>query len=133
MIARLAGQAMIRSATCSLPCPISSAPSPYARCCFGQPALVQHLLRNTAVQMRPDKCLKRLRDLLIFVVAILGSLLRQVTLRDEVAERFRIGAVREAQQVVHALSGCAVLVRKLLELRRRSGAFYLDLVGIGGA
>src|SRR4051812_17660257 len=75
-----------------------------------QPTLPEHLPGQLAVEVRPDQRPKGERSLLVFIGATFGPRLRQVSLVHKVAEQLGIGAVSDAQHVVEALRGGAVLV-----------------------
>jgi hypothetical protein len=64
---------------------------------IGQPRLVHYLFRKHRIhQVRADELLKRIGDLLVFVLATLGSFLRQISLLNEVAKQLREAALRES-------------------------------------
>src|SRR6266536_1769900 len=52
-----------------------------------QPALVEYLFCAGTVDMRADQLFVRIGDLLVFVFAVLGPVLRHISLLDHVAEQ----------------------------------------------
>ena len=86
--------------------------------------------------MGANQCFECVRNLLVFVCAGLGSLLRQIPLAHDVAERLRVGAIGDAQQVEQTLCGRAMLVGECLSISMfvyqsglRAGAFWLPKLG----
>ena len=64
---------------------------------IGQPILVQYRFRKDRVDVLADQFFVRIGDLLVLVLAVLGSFLRQMSLLHHVAKQLRIGAVGDAQ------------------------------------
>ena len=60
-----------------------------------------------------DCRLKCVTDLMVFVVAAIRSIFRQVTLLDDVSEEFWVSTIRDAEDVVEALSWGSMFVGEI--------------------
>src|SRR6185436_6944862 len=99
-----------------------------------QPAAVEHFFGAATVDMRADQFLVRMGSLPVFVFTVLGPILRQISLLDDVvAEQVLIGAVGNAQHIVETLRGRAVHVGETRHRGWRSCPVCLGLVGVGDA
>ena len=86
------------------------------------------LLHQRLVDERQDRGREGVLELLVFGSAVLGAVRRQPAGVDEVLERDLVGAIGDAERVVHALPAGAVLVGKCAE--RILPALRLLVLGI---
>ena len=97
-----------------------------------QPPLVAHPFGPRLIDIGPNELRHRPDHLLVLSVAALGPFLGQISFLHQIGEQLGIRPVGDAQDIVEALCGKAVLVGERILVRARFRGVQLITIGDAG-